>query len=81
MLDDESRRVERVLLELRLRDGLPVSVLDATGRAAVAGLIDDGLLTRHAERLVPTQRGRLLADAVVRDLLPVSARQALGCPP
>jgi putative oxygen-independent coproporphyrinogen III oxidase len=70
VLDDESRRVERVLLELRLRDGLPVSVLDATGRAAVARLIDDGLLTRHAERLVPTQRGRLLADAVVRDLLP-----------
>ena len=36
VLDDESRRVERVLLELRLREGLPVSVLDATGRAAVA---------------------------------------------
>jgi putative oxygen-independent coproporphyrinogen III oxidase len=70
VLDDESRRVERVLLELRLRDGLPVSVLDATGRAAVARLIDDGLLTRHAERLVPTPRGRLLADALVRDLLP-----------
>jgi oxygen-independent coproporphyrinogen-3 oxidase len=70
VLDDESRRVERVLLELRLREGLPVSVLDATGRAAVARLIDDGLFTRHAERLVPTRRGRLLADAVVRDLLP-----------
>jgi oxygen-independent coproporphyrinogen-3 oxidase len=70
VLDDESRRVERVLLELRLRDGLPVSVLDATGRAAVARLVDDGLLTRHAERLVPTRRGRLLADALVRDLLP-----------
>ncbi len=70
VLDEEDRRVERVLLELRLREGLPVSALDATGRAAVAGLVDDGLLTRHAERLVPTQRGRLLADAVVRDLLP-----------
>jgi putative oxygen-independent coproporphyrinogen III oxidase len=70
VLDDESRRVERVLLELRLRDGLPVSVLDAAGRAQVARLIDEGLLTRHTERLVPTQRGRLLADALVRDLLP-----------
>ena len=70
VLDQESRRVERVLLELRLRDGLPVSVLDATGRAAVARLIDEGLLTRHAERLVPTREGRLLADALVRDLLP-----------
>jgi putative oxygen-independent coproporphyrinogen III oxidase len=70
VLDAESRRVERVLLELRLRDGLPVSVLDAGGRAQVARLIDEGLLTRHTERLVPTQRGRLLADALVRDLLP-----------
>ncbi len=70
VLDTESRRVERVLLEVRLREGLPVSVLDATGRAEVARLVDEGLLTRHAERLVPTRRGRLLADAVVRDLLP-----------
>ena len=61
---------ERVLLELRLRDGLPVEVLDRAGRANVARLVDDGLLTRHAERLVPTRQGRLLADALVRDLLP-----------
>jgi oxygen-independent coproporphyrinogen-3 oxidase len=70
VLDDESRRVERVLLELRLRDGLPVSVLDATGRAQVARLMEEGLVTLRTERLVPTQRGRLLADGLVRDLLP-----------
>lgn len=69
VLDAETRRVERILLELRLREGLPVTVLDARGRAEVARLIDDGLVTRHAERLVPTRRGRLLADAIVRDLL------------
>ena len=70
VLDDESRRVERVLLELRLRDGLPVDVLDDVGRAAVPGLVEQGLLTERNGRLVPTQRGRLLADALVRDLLP-----------
>ena len=70
VLDEESRRVERVLLELRLRDGLPVGVLDATGRAAVAGLGERGLLVADADRLVLTRGGRLLADAVVRDLLP-----------
>ena len=37
VLDDDSRRVERVLLELRLREGLPTDVLDAHGRAAVPG--------------------------------------------
>lgn len=71
VLDDESRRVERVLLELRLRDGLPTEVLDAVGSAAVPGLVAQGLLTEEpGHRLVPTRRGRLLADAVVRDLLP-----------
>jgi len=69
-LDAETRRVERVLLELRLRDGLPVQVLEATGRAAVDDLVRRGLLERAGERLALTIEGRLLADAVVRDLLP-----------
>jgi len=70
VLDDESRRVERVLLELRLRDGLDLGVLDDAGRAAVPELVDRGLLTAGGGRVVPTPTGRLLADAVVRDLLP-----------
>jgi putative oxygen-independent coproporphyrinogen III oxidase len=70
VLAEETRRVERVLLEMRLHDGLPVSVLDATGRAGVDDLVRRGLLERYGERLVLTTDGRLLADAVVRDLLP-----------
>jgi len=70
VLDPETRRVERVLLEVRLRDGLPLDVLDAAGNAAVPGLVDRGLLEVGAGRLVLTRTGRLLADAVVRDLLP-----------
>jgi oxygen-independent coproporphyrinogen-3 oxidase len=69
LLDTETRRVERVMLELRLRDGLPVLALDAHGRAAVAELTTQGLVELHAERLVLTRQGRLLADAVVRDLV------------
>jgi oxygen-independent coproporphyrinogen-3 oxidase len=70
VLDAESRRVERVLLELRLRDGLSTDVLDGSGRAAVAGLAERGMIVDHGERLVLTPEGRLLADAAVRDLLP-----------
>ncbi|WP_134741853.1 radical SAM family heme chaperone HemW [Nocardioides sp. 503] len=70
VLDPESRRVERVLLELRLRDGLDPHVLDEAGRRAVPVLVRDGLLEAGTKRLVLTRRGRLLADAVVRDLLP-----------
>jgi putative oxygen-independent coproporphyrinogen III oxidase len=69
-LDPETRRVERVLLEIRLRDGLPVLALDAHGRGAVADLVARDLVELAAERLVLTREGRLLADAVVRDLLP-----------
>jgi oxygen-independent coproporphyrinogen-3 oxidase len=70
ILGAETRRVERVMLELRVRDGLPVLALDAHGRASVADLIARELVELHAERLVLTRQGRLLADAVVRDLLP-----------
>ncbi len=61
------------MLRLRLASGLPLAVLDDAGRAAAAGARDDGLLDPPAYdegRAVLTLRGRLLADAVVRDLLP-----------
>jgi putative oxygen-independent coproporphyrinogen III oxidase len=69
VLDAETRRVERVLLELRLREGLPFDVLDGTGRAAVPDVVDRGLARRADDRLVLTRQGRLLADGVVRELL------------
>jgi oxygen-independent coproporphyrinogen-3 oxidase len=72
-LDCATRWSERVLLEPRLRDGMALSVLDDAGRRAVPTLVADGLVEllteRLDERLVLTRRGRLLADAVVRDLL------------
>ncbi len=71
LLDDETRRTERILLETRIRSGLPVGVLEADGRRAVAELIAAGLVDAEAAlggRVVPTLRGRLLADRVVRDL-------------
>ena len=69
-LSPEDRRVERVLLELRLADGLPLDVLDGDGRSAVPEQVDRGLVTVRGDRIVLTDRGRLLADGVVRDLLP-----------
>jgi oxygen-independent coproporphyrinogen-3 oxidase len=69
VLSPEDRRVERVLLELRLRDGLPLDVLDQAGREAVPDQVAAGLVRVAGDRLVLTDRGRLLADGVVRDLL------------
>ena len=72
-LDDETRRVERVLLGVRIREGLAVAELDDEGRQAVAGLIADGWVEGRPAlqgRVVLTREGRLMADAVVRRLLP-----------
>jgi len=71
-LDEETRRTERVLLAVRVRDELSTAELDARGREAVAGLIADGLIDGRAAlagTIRLTLRGRLLADAVVRRLL------------
>ncbi len=74
-LTAEQRHDEEVLLGVRLREGLPVDVLEAAGRPAVAGLVADGLVDGRAavgdRRVVLTLRGRLLADTVVRRLLGV----------
>ena len=67
VLDEQTRRLERVLLELRVRAGVPLSVLEY--RQRVDQPVAEGLAEVRADRLVLTFRGRLLADAVVRDLL------------
>ena len=71
-LTADERHEERVMLGVRLAEGLPVSSLDDAGREAAARAADDGLLDPAAlttGRAVLTRRGRLLADAVIRTLL------------
>jgi coproporphyrinogen III oxidase-like Fe-S oxidoreductase len=70
VLDPPTRQVERILLETRLVDGLPVGVLDDQGRSRLPAMRASGLLGPDQDRVVLTRRGRLLADAVVRDLVP-----------
>ncbi|WP_041832000.1 radical SAM family heme chaperone HemW [Actinoplanes sp. N902-109] len=70
LLTAEDRQVEDVMLRLRLAEGLPLTVADPVGaeKALVNGLLDPAAYERG--RAVLTLQGRLLADAVVRDLLP-----------
>lgn len=52
---------------------MSTDLLSAPARTAVAGLVADGLVDGPAAvrgRVVPTLRGRLLADTVVHRLLP-----------
>lgn len=71
--DAAASDLERVLLESRIREGLTLDRVPGASRTAVAGLIADGLVETSDAlrgRIVLTLRGRLLADAVVRALLP-----------
>jgi putative oxygen-independent coproporphyrinogen III oxidase len=68
-LDAGARHTEDLMLRLRLRSGLPMAHLGGRERQRAATAIGDGLLALEADRLVLTDRGRLLADAVVRTLL------------
>ncbi|HEX5597913.1 MAG TPA: radical SAM family heme chaperone HemW [Micromonosporaceae bacterium] len=73
VLSATDRYVEDVMLRLRLASGLPLARLDEIGRSRAIRAVADGLLEKRAYadgRAVLTLRGRLLADAVVRDLLP-----------
>ena len=81
VLDAAARDTERIMLGVRLVDGVEVATLPAGGAAAVPDLVGQGLLVDAAhrdgttstggvqERVVLTRRGRLLGDAVVRTLL------------
>jgi putative oxygen-independent coproporphyrinogen III oxidase len=75
LVGEESAQLERVMLGVRLADGLALDALTPPARTRVAGLVADGLLDGRAalgadgnRRVLLTRRGRLLADAVVRDL-------------
>jgi oxygen-independent coproporphyrinogen-3 oxidase len=70
VLTDDDKRVERVMLALRMREGLAASEVSDEGwldRPVDAGLMDGASLGEG--RIVLTGRGRLLADRLVRDLM------------
>jgi oxygen-independent coproporphyrinogen-3 oxidase len=71
ILTERERHLERILLLTRLSGGCPLTELDQAGGGAARAAVADGLAERQAYRegrVVLTRPGRLLADAVVRDL-------------
>jgi oxygen-independent coproporphyrinogen-3 oxidase len=64
--------MEQVMLGLRTASGLDLAAVDGLDDQVIAKLASDGLLDEAAlagGRLVVSTRGRLFADAIVRDLL------------
>ncbi|EOM76387.1 radical SAM family heme chaperone HemW [Rhodococcus rhodnii] len=83
-LTDDDAHLERLMLTIRLRTGLPAADLTAAERRVADDRVDDGLLVLEGgesggdgagggeasgERYVLTDRGRLLADGIVRDIV------------
>ena len=72
LLGREERQTERILLQLRLADGIGLEELSPTGRREAVRAVDDGLLRAvpfRDGRLVLTRQGRLLADGLALRLL------------
>jgi putative oxygen-independent coproporphyrinogen III oxidase len=68
LLGDDDRHVEDVMLRVRLREGIGLDRVDPLGakQALANGLLEPAAYEKG--RLVLTLRGRLLADAVIRDV-------------
>lgn len=69
ILEPDERHVERVMLALRLAEGLPLDELSADERQRAAAKVADGVAEFRDDRLVLTATGRLLADHVIRGVL------------
>lgn len=62
VLDEKTRRVEEIMLKLRLSSGMPISKLDSQ---IALEQVEQGLAEIADEKFVLTLKGRLLADRVI----------------
>ncbi len=69
-LDDRKWLFERVALELRTAEGLPLSRVDASLSSNVDILLSEGLAVLKDQRLVLTRAGKPLLDSIAEMLLP-----------
>ena len=68
-LTDAERHTEKIMLGLRLAEGIPEAWLADAARTVTESYIGRGLLERRGDRITVTKPGRLLADGIITDLL------------
>jgi len=71
VLSDSAVEMERVLLGIRVREGLDASLVAHEHRALLAQWVSRGLIEGEellAGRVVATRHGRLVADFLAREL-------------
>jgi oxygen-independent coproporphyrinogen-3 oxidase len=72
-LDARAAAEERLMLGLRITEGVPIAEVAALGldafEAPIRDLVEAGLLTAEAGRLAATEAGRLVLDRVIAELV------------
>ncbi|APT92110.1 coproporphyrinogen III oxidase [Corynebacterium phocae] len=69
VLTAPERHTEKIMLGLRLREGIPEDWLAPAAAGAITAYEKRGLLERSGGRLRVSAAGRLLADGIITDLL------------
>ncbi len=68
-LDAEARRLERIALGLRTKDGILISLLSPDALARAGHLANEGLLHFSNDRITLIHRGRALVDPIASELI------------
>lgn len=68
-LDTEARRMERIALGLRTREGIPLDLLDQAALGSAETLVGEGLAKIENGRLILIHRGRALVDPIAAELV------------
>ncbi len=72
ILSDSEKESERVMLQIRLPDGIARASISPEQNAIAHSYVGDGSLSQEAwdsGRIALTQKGRLVADRIVREIL------------
>ncbi len=69
ILTAADRHTEKIMLGLRLREGIPLAWIEEAGHGVVEKHVAGGLLQHRGDRIALTDAGRLLADGIITDIL------------
>lgn len=68
-LDDEARRLERIALGLRTREGIPLELLNKEARERALHFTTEGLAKIENAHLILIHHGRALVDPIAAELI------------
>ncbi len=68
-LDAEARRLERIALGLRTKDGISLDLLSPDARSRARNLADEGLARIEGNQLILIHHGRALVDPIAAELV------------